>query len=130
MNSTYYKFDNKYYKQAYGTPMVSPISPIFSDIVMQHLENIFFSKIDYDIPLYLRYVTARRRFTRPKGDPLLREAWKRPKSPLRQGIKKSRLQCWKDLIGEVKKNPWGLAFKIVTKRLVTRRKTPGLDNTD
>ena len=27
-------------------------------------------------------------------------------------------------------DPWGLAFKIVTKRLVTRRKTPGLDNPD
>ena len=47
-----------------------------------------------------------------------------------QGIKKSRLQDWKDLIGEVQKDPWGLAFKIVTKRLVTRRKTPGLDNPD
>ena len=56
-------------------------------------------------------------------------AWKREKSALRQGIKKSRLQCWKDLIREVEKDPWGLAFKIVTKRLVTRRKTPGLDNT-
>ena len=33
-------------------------------------------------------------------------------------------------IGEVKKDPWGLAFKIVTKRLVTRRKTPSLDNPD
>ena len=31
-------------------------------------------------------------------------------------------------MGEVEKDPWGLAFKIVTKRLVTRRKTPGLDN--
>ena len=47
-----------------------------------------------------------------------------------QGIKKSRLQCWKDLIGEVEKDPWGLAFKKVNKRLVTRRKTPGLDNAD
>ena len=45
-------------------------------------------------------------------------------------IKKSRLACWKDLIGEVEKDPWGLAFKIVTKRLVTRRKTLGLDNPD
>ena len=43
-------------------------------------------------------------------------------------MKKSRLQCWKDLIGDVEKDPWGLAFKIVTKRLVTRRKTPGLDD--
>ena len=34
------------------------------------------------------------------------------------------------MIGEVEKDPWGLAFKIVTKRLVTRRKTPGLDNAD
>ena len=34
------------------------------------------------------------------------------------------------MIGEVEKDPWGLAFKIVTKKLVTRRKTPGLDNAD
>ena len=75
-------------------------------------------------------LTARQRFTRSKGDSLLREAWKKAKSALRQGIKKSRLQCCKDLIGEVKKDPWGLSFKMVTKRLVTTRKTPGLDNAD
>ena len=34
------------------------------------------------------------------------------------------------MIGEVEKHPWSLAFKIVTKRLVTRRKTPALDNPD
>ena len=44
--------------------------------------------------------------------------------------KRRQLQCWKDLIGEVEKDPWGLPFKIVTKNLVTRRKTPGLDNHD
>ena len=70
-------------------------------------------------------LTARWRFTRSKGDTLLREAWKIPKSALRQGIKKSRLHCWKDLISEVEKDPWGLAFKIITKRFVNRRKTPG-----
>ena len=75
-------------------------------------------------------LAARRRFTRSKGDSLLHEAWKREKAALRRGIKKSRLQCWKDLKGEVEKDPWGLAFKIVTKKLVTRRKTPGLDNLD
>ena len=48
----------------------------------------------------------------------------------RRGIKKSRLQCWEDLISEIEKDPWGLAFKIVTQRLVTRRKIPGLDNPD
>ena len=61
---------------------------------------------------------------------LLCEACKKAKSALRRGIKKSRLQCWNDLIGEVEKDPWGLPFKVVTKRLVTRRKTPGLDNVD
>ena len=75
-------------------------------------------------------LAAWRRFTRSKGDPLLHEAWEKAKSALRQGIKKSRHQCWKDLIGEVEKDPWGLVFKIVTKRLVTRRKIPGLDNPD
>ena len=34
------------------------------------------------------------------------------------------------MIGEVEKDPWGLTFRIVTKRLVTRRKTPGLENPD
>ena len=34
------------------------------------------------------------------------------------------------MIGEVEKDLWGLAFKTVTKRLVTGRKTPGLDNPD
>ena len=34
------------------------------------------------------------------------------------------------MIGEVEKDPWGLAFKIVTKKLVSRRRTPGLDNPD
>ena len=34
------------------------------------------------------------------------------------------------MIGEVEKDPWGLAIKIVTKKLLTRRKTPGVDNLD
>ena len=59
---------------------------------------------------------------------MLHEAWKGVKAALSRGIKKSRLQCWKDLIGEVEKDPWALTFKIFTKRLATRRKTPGLDN--
>ena len=70
------------------------------------------------------------KFTRSEGDVILHEAWKGAKAALMRGIKKSRLQCWKDLIGEVQKDPWGLAFKIFTKRLVTRRKIPGLDNPD
>ena len=55
---------------------------------------------------------------------------KKAKAALRQAIKKSRLECWKELIGEVEKDPSGLAFKIVTKRLVTSRKNPRFNNPD
>ena len=75
-------------------------------------------------------LAAQRKFTRLKGNTRLHKAWKSAKAASRQGIKKIHLQCSKNLIGEVEKDPWGLAFKIVTKRLVTRRKTPGLDNPD
>ena len=69
---------------------------------------------------------------RPVGGPTFRmhEAWKGATAALRRGIKKSRLQCRKDLIGGVEKDPWGLAFKIVTKKKSPRRKTPSLDNPD
>ena len=75
-------------------------------------------------------LAVRRKFTQSKGDAMLHEAWKGTKAAMRQGIKKSRLQCWTNLFGEVEKDPWDLAFKIVTKRLVTRKKTPGLDDPD
>ena len=50
-------------------------------------------------------LAARRKFTRSKGDAMLHEAWERTKAALRRGTKKSRLQCWNDLIGEVEKDP-------------------------
>ena len=50
------QFDKKYYKKIYGSPMSSPISPIISDIVMQDLEIICLSQIDFHISIYLRYV--------------------------------------------------------------------------
>ena len=65
-----------------------------------------------------------------KGECYAARGMERGKSSFEAGHKESRLQCWKDLISEVEKDPWGLALKIVTKGLVTRRKTPGLDNPD
>jgi len=37
LSSTYFTFNNTIYKQTYGTPMGSPLSPIIAEIVMQDL---------------------------------------------------------------------------------------------
>ena len=36
---TYFTFDDKIYKQIFGTPMGFPISPLFADMVMDDLES-------------------------------------------------------------------------------------------
>ena len=36
--------------------MRSPISPVLANIVMQNLETCCLNKIDFDIPLYFRYI--------------------------------------------------------------------------
>lgn len=41
LSSTFFTFNNVFYKQVFGTPMGSPLSPIAADIVLQDLENIF-----------------------------------------------------------------------------------------
>ena len=87
------------------------------------IKNLMYWWNDQLSALRRKCFTARWKYTCSKCDALLHEAWKTTETASRGCIKKSRFQCWKDLIGEVKKDPWSLAFKIVTKRLVTRRKT-------
>lgn len=36
---TFFKFDRKIYKQTFGSPMGSPLSPVIADITMQDLEE-------------------------------------------------------------------------------------------
>ena len=59
-DNTYFVFNGKFYKQIFGTPMGSPVSPFFADIVMDDLENDCFKilKSQYNISpcFYKRYV--------------------------------------------------------------------------
>ena len=59
-DNTFFQFDDKFYKQIEGTPMGSPISPIFADLVMTDLECDCWSKLNTMfniVPLiYKRYV--------------------------------------------------------------------------
>jgi len=56
LSSTYFTFDNNIYKQVYGTPMGSPLSPIVADIVMQDLETQCINNFDFQFTFYFRYV--------------------------------------------------------------------------
>ena len=39
INSTFFKFDKKIFRQIFGMPMGSPLSPILANIVLQDLEQ-------------------------------------------------------------------------------------------
>jgi len=49
-------FNGVTYKQLFGTPMGSPLSPVIADIVMQDLEEDVLNSLDFNIMTYYRYV--------------------------------------------------------------------------
>lgn len=56
LNSTNFSFNHTFYKQIFGTPMGSPLSPILADIIMQDLETVAIERLPFQFPLYYRYV--------------------------------------------------------------------------
>jgi len=56
LESTYFKFNNIIYKQKFGTPMYSPLSPIIAEIVLQDLEMKALKLLNIEIPFYHRYI--------------------------------------------------------------------------
>ena len=51
MDNTCFQFNKKFYTQIYGTPMGSPISGLFADIVVEDLENECLQKLSFS-PLF------------------------------------------------------------------------------
>lgn len=45
MDSIFFSFNNLFYKQIFGTPMSSPLSPMVADLVIQDLEEMVISKL-------------------------------------------------------------------------------------
>ena len=56
IDSTFFKFNNRFYKQIFGLPMGSPLSPILADLVMQDLESDAIKNLPFHLPFYCRYV--------------------------------------------------------------------------
>ena len=56
MDNTFFQFNNKFYKQLFGTPMGSPISGLFADIVMDDLETNCLSQLSFQPTFFHRYV--------------------------------------------------------------------------
>jgi len=56
LESTFFTFDKIIYKQIFGTPMGSPLSPIIADLVLQDLETKAIERLPLELPLYYRYV--------------------------------------------------------------------------
>lgn len=56
LNNSEFSFDNKIYKQIFGSPMGSPISPIIANLLMENLENSILNSLDFEPLFYFRYV--------------------------------------------------------------------------
>ena len=56
LDSTFFAFNNRTFKQVFGTPMGSSLSPIIADIVMQDLKETALKKLSAQPLFYFRYV--------------------------------------------------------------------------
>ena len=56
IHSTYFKFDNKFFKQIFGMPIGFLLLSISANLVIQDLEDKIFFNININILIYYRYV--------------------------------------------------------------------------
>ncbi|XP_058445859.1 uncharacterized protein LOC131427008 [Malaya genurostris] len=56
VKSSYFRFQDKYYMQTFGTAMGSPLSPILANIVMDNLLHTVTKQLPFNIPIVRKYV--------------------------------------------------------------------------
>ncbi|XP_062541373.1 uncharacterized protein LOC134209403 [Armigeres subalbatus] len=56
MDSSYFRFRDKYYQQTFGTAMGSPLSPILADYITEDLLETVVKNSDLNIPIVKKYV--------------------------------------------------------------------------
>jgi hypothetical protein len=54
--------------------------------------------------------------------------YKAAKKELRRAINRSKGSCWRTLVDDIDRDPWGLGYKIVTKRLGAQKPTSVMDS--
>lgn len=65
-------------------------------------------------------IQARRKYTRSHGRPenvIHRQTFKIKRKLLKRAIRKSKRNCFLDICDDLQEDPWGLAYKLVTKKL-------------
>ena len=56
LNSTYFSFQNIFYKQTEGLAMGSSISATVANLVMEHIQNFLIPQLPFPLPFFKRYV--------------------------------------------------------------------------
>jgi len=55
LDSTFFKFEQKIYKQNFGTS-IGGLTAVIADLVIQGLEREVLGKLDFRLPFYFKYV--------------------------------------------------------------------------
>jgi len=56
LEHTYFSFNKRFYRQIFGSPIDSPLSPTTANIVMEDLEEKAFQLLSCRLLFYFRYV--------------------------------------------------------------------------
>jgi len=56
LESTFSHFNNRIYKQTFGVPIGSPLSPVVVDLILQKLESSVLNELTFKPTFYYRYV--------------------------------------------------------------------------